>query len=58
MALRKGLSGLSVQLYLMEETVVSYLDVRRRVRDSLKHVYETDGPKVGQCPEGPETKEK
>ena len=34
-----------LQHYLVEETVVSYLDVRRRVRNSLKHVYLT-GPRL------------
>lgn len=43
-----------LQNYLIEETVVSYLDVRRRVRDSLKHVYLADRPKGAQCPMGPE----
>ena len=33
---------------------MSYLDVRRRVRDSLKHVYLADRPKGAQCPMGPE----
>lgn len=54
----ESLSILSVQLYLIEETVVSYLDVRRRVRDSLKHVYTTHRPKVARCPMGPEEKER
>ena len=43
-----------LQHYLSEEAVVSYLDVRRRVRDSLKHVYLADRPKGAQCPMGPE----
>lgn len=30
------------QHYLIGETLVSYLDVRRRVRYSLKHVYLAD----------------
>lgn len=42
-----------VTLYLVEETVMSYLDVRRRVGDSLKHVYVTQRPKGAQCPVGP-----
>lgn len=50
--------SLSLQHYLIEETVVSYLDVRRRVRDSLKHVYLTDRPKGAQCPMGSEERGK
>lgn len=44
---------MSLQLYLMEETVMSYLDVRRGVRDSLEHVYETDRPQSAQCSSEP-----
>lgn len=46
------------QYYLIEETVVSYLDVRRRVRDSLKHVYSRDRPKGAWFPLGPESKKR
>lgn len=45
--------SVSLQLYLMEETVMSYLDVRRGVRDSLKHVYVTERPQSAQSSSEP-----
>lgn len=39
--------------YLTEEMAKPYLDVRRGVGHSLKHVYETDRPQSAQCSSEP-----